>query len=101
MNFEKNVLLKLIIIIASKCDVPIIIELTKKAGAEGATIMDSKNSKSNFFNIPVEPEKEIIMVLTKDENIENVLNCLNKDLPTNAKSFVIDLNKVTKNRKFA
>lgn len=105
MNFEKNVLLKLIIVIANKCDIPNIIELTKKAGAEGTTVMDSKNSKTNFFNIPIEPEKELIIVLAKEEKIESILYYLNNDSNINTtekiKAFTLDLNKVNENRKFA
>ena len=79
-----------------------IIEAARAAGSEGGTIFYGRgvgvHEHSKFFGSPIEPEKEIIMVLIKKNFTKNVLEAilttgeLNK--PGKGMAFILDVSMV-------
>ena len=61
-----------------------VVELSQKYGSKGATIIHGRGSgvheKASIFNITIEPEKEIVMLLVKSDIHEEVIIGLSKDL---------------------
>lgn len=55
-------------------------EAAKAAGAKGGTILHARGTISKeaekFFNITIQPEKEIVMILAKAEKIDAILKAL-------------------------
>ena len=55
-------------------------EAARAAGAKGGTILHGRGTISKdaekFFNITIQPEKEIVMILAKAENIDGILKAL-------------------------
>jgi len=92
----------LIVTIVKKGESEKIIEATRKAGAEGGTIMFGRgigiHEKVKLLGIPIEPEKEIIFTIVKKDIVENVLGSIvkavNLDKPGTGIAFVIELSKV-------
>lgn len=79
-----------------------IIEASKKAGAEGATIMFGRGTgiheQKKILGIPIEPEKEIIFTVVPREISEEVLSAIVKagklERPATGIAFVLELKKV-------
>ncbi|MDD3521072.1 MAG: P-II family nitrogen regulator [Actinomycetota bacterium] len=79
-----------------------IIEATKKAGAEGGTIIFGRGTgiheKAKLLGIPIEPEKEIIFTVAKKKITKDVLDSIvssvNLNKPGTGIAFVIELSKV-------
>ena len=55
-------------------------EAARAAGAKGGTILHGRGTISKeaekFFNITIQPEKEIVMILAKSEDIDQILKAL-------------------------
>lgn len=92
----------LIVTIVNKGKADKVVEASKKAGAEGGTIMFGRGTgiheKARLFGIPIEPEKEIILTLTPTDITDNVLQTIIKDADLNKPgkgiAFVVALDKV-------
>ncbi len=92
----------LIVTIVKKGRVERVIEASKKAGAEGGTIIPGRGTgiheSKKFLGIPIEPEKEILLTLVPKEITREVLSAiveagrLNK--PGTGIGFVLDLKQV-------
>lgn len=67
----------LIVTIVNKGFSEQIVEASKKAGAEGGTIINGRGTgiheKAKLFSIPIEPEKEIVLTLINREKTKEVL----------------------------
>ncbi len=78
-----------------------VIEAAKSAGATGGTIIHGRGSgsheKAKLFNIEIEPEKEIILILSEstksDAIVEAIREKVNIDKPGVGILFVLDVNK--------
>lgn len=61
-----------------------VVEIASKYGSKGATIIHGRGSgiheKASIFNITIEPEKEIVMLLVKSEIHDEILAGLSKEL---------------------
>lgn len=61
-------------------------EAAKSCGARGGTILHGRGTISKdaekIFNITIQPEKEIVMILAKSEDIDNILTGLYKAIGT-------------------
>lgn len=61
-----------------------VVSIAEKYGSKGATIIHGRGSgiheKASIFNITIEPEKEIVMLLVNSEVHEEVLNGLSEEL---------------------
>jgi len=79
-----------------------VMEAAREAGSEGGTIFHGRGAgiheHSKFFGTPIEPEKEIIMILIKKTYTEKVLEAvvvageLNK--PGRGMAFVVEVSMV-------
>lgn len=57
-----------------------VVEASREAGANGGTIIygrgTGKNETATFMGVSIQPEKEIIMTLTKTENRNNIMEAI-------------------------
>ena len=92
----------LVVTIVNKGFAEEVVDATKKAGAEGGTIVHGRGTgiheNMKLFGIPIEPEKEIVLTIIDRTKSENVLNAvrdavdLNK--PGTGVAFVLEVEKV-------
>ncbi len=72
-------------------------EAAKASGARGGTILHGRGTISKeaekFFNITIQPEKEIVMILAKDEQTDAILKSLYHTVgtSTNAQGIVFTI----------
>lgn len=79
-----------------------ILEEAQKAGAEGGTVFYGRGTgvheHERILGIPIEPAKEIIMILIKEELADKVLDAIVKagklNEPGKGLAFVLDVFKV-------
>ena len=79
-----------------------VIEAAKDGGAKGGTIINARGSGTNvkgkLFNMDIEPEKEIVMVISKSCSTNNIVMSIRKklqiDKPGNGIIFVHEINNV-------
>ena len=71
---------KCILAIVNKGFSEVAMEAAKACGAKGGTILNGRGTISKeaekFFNISIQPEKEIVMILAKNELIDHILKGL-------------------------
>lgn len=78
-----------------------VLEVATKAGSKGGTVINARGSgiheTNKLFNMPIEPEKEIIMILSEshltDSIVVTIRDHLKIDEPGNGIMFILDLNK--------
>jgi len=91
-----------IIIIVEKGKAEDIVDIASKAGANGATIINARGAgiheTSKIFNIEIEPEKEIVLIIVKEELTNTIISSIktnfNIDKPGNGVLFVQNINQV-------
>lgn len=79
-----------------------LVEAAKGAGAEGVTILRGRGSgvheASKFLGIPIEPEKDILLVLIEESKTTPVLEAMVRagelDKPGKGIAFVLDVSRV-------
>jgi nitrogen regulatory protein PII len=94
---------QLIITIVNKGKCGHVIDSSKKAGAEGGTIIPGRGSgiheKAKLFSFVIEPEKDIVLTLVPADRTEKVLAAIvkatNLNEPGNGIAFVVDVEKTT------
>ncbi len=92
----------LIVTIVNKGKAEKVVESSKRAGAEGGTIILGRGTgiheKAKLFGIPIEPEKEIVLTLTPSDITESVLEAILKDTDLNKPgkgiAFVLSIDKI-------
>ncbi len=97
MNYEA------IFIIVDRGSGQEVVDVAKESGARGATIINARGSgiheKDMFFSMPIEPEKEIVMMIVKKEKSENIIETIDKSMKINEPGkgimFVMDVSKVS------
>lgn len=90
---------ELIVTIVNKTQADTVVDASKKAGAEGGTIIYGRGTgiheKAKLFSLLIEPEKEIILTLIKQEKTQKVLEAIveatNLNEPGNGIAFVLDV----------
>ncbi|WP_404452084.1 PII family protein [Virgibacillus necropolis] len=98
---DEKVLYDIIITIVNKGDSENVIDATKKAGAEGGTILNGRGTgiheQAKLFNILIEPQKEVVLTLISRDKTSNVLKTIEEDAKLNQPgkgiSFVIEVEK--------
>ena len=77
-----------------------VIDAATKAGSKGGTIINARGSgiheTSKLFSMDIEPEKEIVIILSEVESTENRIfdkKPLKIDEPGNGIIFIQDVNK--------
>ncbi|ALX49665.1 P-II family nitrogen regulator [Lentibacillus amyloliquefaciens] len=96
---DQDVLYDLIITIVNRGDSEKVVDATRKAGAEGGTILHGRGTgvheKAKLFNIMIEPEKEVVLTLIHKEKTKEVLKTINEDAelkkPGKGIAFVLDV----------
>ncbi len=79
-----------------------VLEATVKAGASGGTVLPGRgigvNEKDSIFGIPIEPEKEIILTLVEQSEVDNslqvVIRAADLNKPGHGLAFVVPVEKV-------
>ncbi len=92
----------LIVTIVKKGCCERIIRASQEAGSEGATIIPARGTgiheKKQLLGIPIEPEKEIIFTVVREEKTERVLKAIikagNLEKPATGIAFVLELKEV-------
>ncbi len=93
---------ELIIAIISKGKSDLVVEATQKAGATGGTIVHGRGTsiheKGKLFGIPIEPEKEIVLLVTEKDQTDTILAAVVESVEMNIEgngiAFVLPLDKV-------
>ncbi len=92
----------LIVTIVRKGYAEQIVQASKEAGAEGATILLGRGTgiheQKKLLGIPIEPEKEIVFTVITDDKTEKVLQAITKagklERPATGIAFIIPLKQV-------
>jgi nitrogen regulatory protein PII len=93
---------KLLVTIVKKGMASKLVKASRKAGAQGGTILFGKGTgvheHASFLGIPIEPEKEIILTLVKEDLLEPVMEAIEKEgklrKPGSGVGFVIEASLV-------
>jgi nitrogen regulatory protein PII len=78
-----------------------VIEVATKAGSKGGTIINARGSgiheTMKLFSMDIEPEKEIVMILSEKETTDTIVSSIRGQLkidePGNGIIFTVDVNK--------
>lgn len=97
-----NTQLKVIFAIVKVEKASKVLEKAQEAGAEGGTIFYGrgkvKHDKKEFLGIPLEPRKEIMMILIQEKYADQVLQTIRQegklDKPGTGLAFVMDVDQV-------
>ena len=64
-----------------------VMDVAKKCGARGGTVMHARGTAAKeaekIFNISIQPEKEVVVILVNDKIKKNILNELYTNVGTN------------------
>ncbi len=81
---EEETMYKVITIIVDKGKAEDVVEAATKAGSKGGTIMNGRGSgiheTSKLFSMDIEPEKEIVIILSETAMTEAIVTSIRKDL---------------------
>ncbi|OQB11670.1 MAG: Nitrogen regulatory protein P-II [Firmicutes bacterium ADurb.Bin193] len=94
-----NIMYKAIFTIVDKGNAETVIEAATAAGSRGGTIINARGSgiheTGKLFSMDIEPEKEIVLILSDTENTESITAAIGKaldiDKPGNGIIFVQDI----------
>lgn len=104
-NFEKkgvnNLNYEAIFVVVDKGSKDDVLEAAESAGSTGGTIIHGRGSgtkeKESLFNIKIEPEKEIVLILSKTDKTESIVNAIKEKLDLNKPGkgiiFVMDISR--------
>lgn len=101
MSSNQQIKYDLIVTIINKGFAEEVVEASKKAGAQGGTIMRGRGTgiheTAKIFGIPIEPEKEIVLTLidrTKTEQVmASITEALELEKPGKGIAFILDVGK--------
>lgn len=96
-----NNMYQVIFTIVNKGRAEDVIDAAKLAGSKGGTIINGRGSgtseTSKLFNMEIEPQKEMVMILSKNEIVDDIVIAIRKkleiDIPGNGIIFVQNVNK--------
>ncbi|WP_373079445.1 P-II family nitrogen regulator [Fusobacterium varium] len=91
----------LIVVVVEKGNGEHVVEAANKAGSRGATIINGRGSgiheTSKLFAMAIEPEKEIVMIISQSSLTEKIVSSIRKDInidePGRGVIFVQEVNK--------
>ncbi|NLK52050.1 MAG: P-II family nitrogen regulator [Syntrophomonadaceae bacterium] len=92
----------LIVTIVNKGDSEKVVEASRKAGAEGGTIMMGRGTgiheQTKLFGITIEPQKDIVLTLVEREKtsqvLEEIVKATKLDKPGRGIAFVLGVEQV-------
>lgn len=78
-----------------------VVDAAQKAGSQGGTIVHGRGARNvktaKLFNLEIEPEKDIVLILAKSSQSEEIIKSIKSDLdmsdPGKGIIFVLDVNK--------
>lgn len=81
---EKNNIHHLIITIVTEGYSEKVMNTAKNAGASGGTLINGRsifqtNSKRQFLGFSIEPEKDVILIVTDENKKNNIMNAITKE----------------------
>lgn len=90
-----------ITVIVDKGKAEQVVEVATRAGSKGGTVINGRGSgiheTSKVFSMDIEPEKEIVLILSKADRTESIVASIAKemkiDLPGNGIIYVQDVNR--------
>lgn len=99
---EENTMYQAVYIIVDRGKGEAAVDAATKAGARGATIISARGSgiheTSKVFNMEIEPEKEIVLIVLKRDITEKVVSAIRDEFdiekPGNGIMFVQDIKQV-------
>lgn len=97
----KNPMYNLIFAIVDRGKAEFVVEAANKAGSRGATIINARGSgiheTSKLFSMEIEPEKEIVLIISEEQLTEAIASSIKKELkidePGNGVIFIQEVNK--------
>lgn len=97
----ENTMYQAITTIVDRGNAEMVIDAAIKAGARGGTIINARGSgiheTSKLFSLEIEPEKEIVLIISNAENTENIVSSIREmlqiDEPGKGILFVSDLSQ--------
>lgn len=100
-NEEDKMGYKLILTIVDRGNADTVVEAAQNAGSQGATIINARGSgiheTKKVFNIEIEPEKEIVLILAKANICEDITSEIRKELnieePGKGIIFILDVSQ--------
>lgn len=92
---------KAIFVVVDKGKAEAVIEVATKAGSRGGTIINARGSgiheTSKLFNMDIEPEKEIVLILAANSLVEPIVSSIREEMqidePGKGIIFIQDVNK--------
>jgi nitrogen regulatory protein PII len=96
-----NKMYEVITVVVDKGRAENVIEVATKAGSKGGTIINARGSgiheTMKLFSMDIEPEKEIVMILSEKETTDTIVSSIRGQLkidePGNGIIFTVDVNK--------
>lgn len=97
----ENTMYNSIYVVVDKGKAEDVVDVAKKVGARGGTIINARGSgiheTSKLFSMDIEPEKEIVLILTEENLTDSITSTVRKQLeidkPGNGIIFVQSVNK--------
>ncbi|MGB4045717.1 MAG: hypothetical protein WBK22_06680 [Halanaerobiales bacterium] len=81
---DENTMYKAIFTIVDRGKGENVMDAAKSAGAKGGTIINARGSGIHetkiLFSMPIEPEKEVVMILAKNEIVDNISSAIREEL---------------------
>ena len=98
---ESESMYQLIMTIVNRGNAEEVIEAAKSAGSKGGTIINARGSGINettkLFNMEIEPEKEMVMILSKEDATDVIVKSIRErleiDKPGNGIIFIQNVNQ--------
>lgn len=92
---------KAIFTIVDRGKAEMVLDTAKEAGSTGGTIINGRGSadeESKLFNFPIEPEKEIVIIISEVEKAEKISQAIRSDLdidqPGKGIIFILDVDNI-------
>ncbi len=80
---DEKTMYKSVTVIVDKGRGEDVVTAATKAGAKGATIVNARGSgiheTSKLFAMEIEPEKELVLIISKDELVETIVDSIHRD----------------------
>lgn len=95
MDFEA------IFVVVNKDDLDDVLDASEAAGSTGGTVIHGRGAgsqeKTSLFNIQIEPEKDIVLILSQTSKTEGIINAINDKLnlhkPNTGIIFAVDVQR--------
>lgn len=96
-----NIMYNAIFTIVDKGNAEAVVDVAVEAGSRGGTIINARGAGlheySMLFSMPIEPEKEIVMILSEKDLTEQIVQAIRNEMkidePGKGLLFTLDINK--------